>query len=408
MTIHKKLTIFILFIIFGVFATFIIQKYHKHHRTSEDEKDYIETFQLSGHGQLRIQKWRIPITEKAYSTGPFLKLADENFLISSRLGELYLAKIKNHELTTIKLYTLSLGAHKPQMENDKGEDISDSGIKDLKLSGSNLYLSATNYYPQKNCYTLKLFHANFANSTIKNMAQIWESQPSCIKGSPSVAGELGGKFAVLNNNEIIIGVGGGDVDKLVKDQSSDYGKVLLLQIKGNTIASTNIFTIGHRNPSGIYFSDKFNKVFETEHGPSGGDELNELIRGKNYGWPNVTYGHSSTLPDEFIAKKNEYTHVGYTTPLFSWVPSIGISGVSVMNQNKQFPKWKNDIFVGSLSGTNEAGQSLYRLHYEHGTINLLERIKLKDRVRSFTISNDGSIWFKTDSQYIGKITKVLD
>lgn len=406
--IKRKKLIIIVLIFLGLLGLFVIQKYHKNHGVSKEKSDYVETFQLSGHGLLRIQKWRIPIVERAYSTGPFLKLRDNSFLISTRLGEIYLVKIQNHKLITTKIYSLALGPHKLEMENDRGEDISDSGVKDLKVNGGNLYLSASYYYSQKNCYTLKLFHANFTNATVKNMEQVWESQPGCIKGSPSVAGELGGKFAVLSNGDVMIGVGGGDVDKLVNEPSSDYGKVLVLHFDGNKVIAKKIFTTGHRNPSGVYVDDSSGKVYETEHGPTGGDEINELVHGKNYGWPNVTYGMSPKPPDEYIARKEEYTHVGYSPPLFSWVPSIGVSGVSVMNKNQQFPKWNDDIFVGSLSGTNEAGQSLYRLHSEHGVINLLERIKLEDRVRSLIVSNDGSIWFKTDSQYIGKVTKASD
>ncbi len=105
----------------------------------------------------------------------------------------------------------------------------------------------------------------------------------------------------------------------------------------------NIFSIGHRNPQGLIFIEKFNEIWSHEHGPKGGDEINIIKKGKNYGWPIITYGKEywggpigQTGPKE-----------GYEEPIWKWIPSIAPSGIAFYD-NDYFKKLRGSILIGSL------------------------------------------------------------
>ena len=113
----------------------------------------------------------------------------------------------------------------------------------------------------------------------------------------------------------------------------------------------SIWTYGHRNPQGLAFSPVTGELWEAEHGPRGGDELNILHPGHNYGWPVITYGmnYDGTPITDHIAQE------GMDQPITYWVPSIATSPIAFYTGNR-FPQWKNNLFLGSL-----AAQELRRL-----------------------------------------------
>ena len=121
------------------------------------------------------------------------------------------------------------------------------------------------------------------------------------------------------------------------------GKLVRVEIetgRAETLAS------GLRNPQGLT-RDAAGTLWETEHGPWGGDELNVLEPGGNYGWPLVSYGvwYQKTIigsNDKDVAR-----HDGFIKPVFSWVPSIGISNL-IVNDERWFPLWKDDLLISSL------------------------------------------------------------
>ncbi|HVT94188.1 MAG TPA: PQQ-dependent sugar dehydrogenase [Bryobacteraceae bacterium] len=116
-------------------------------------------------------------------------------------------------------------------------------------------------------------------------------------------------------------------------------------------ALPTVWTYGQRNSQGLAFSPLTGELWEAEHGPRGGDELNILHAGHNYGWPVITYGinYSGTPITDHTAQE------GMDQPVTYWVPSIAVSAITFYTGSR-FPKWKNNLFVGSL-----AAQELRRL-----------------------------------------------
>jgi glucose/arabinose dehydrogenase len=157
---------------------------------------------------------------------------------------------------------------------------------------------------------------------------------------------------------------------------------------GRADAAPEVFSYGHRNPQGLAVHPDTGRVWLVEHGPRGGDEVNLVELGVNYGWPVITYGRAySGLP---IGEGTEKE--GMAEPLHYWVPSISPSGMAFY-QGDAFPQWQGDLFVGALSG-----QLLARLELDGEQV--IEEERLLDgvlgRIRDVRVGPDGYLYLLTD------------
>ena len=166
---------------------------------------------------------------------------------------------------------------------------------------------------------------------------------------------------------------------------------------GRAGARPEIWAYGVRNPQGLAFDPATGKLWEQEHGPRGGDEVNIIEKGKNYGWPVIGYGI-----DYNGAKIHESTHkAGMEQPLWYWVPSIAPSGLAFYTGDL-FPAWKGNIFVGALRG-----EMLVRLERDGDKITKEERLlqNLHERIRDVRMGPDGALWLLTDNS-AGRVLRV--
>jgi len=201
----------------------------------------------------------------------------------------------------------------------------------------------------------------------------------------------GGRMLQLDENHIILSTGdhgydGVNAETIVsQDLNSSLGKT----IKINTDSgASEFYTIGNRNPQGLFLS-KSGIIWETEHGPEGGDEINILEESKNYGWPNATYG-TDYGTTEWPLVNIQGKHDGYPRPIYTFVPSIGISNLIEVEKDL-FPFWKGDLLVGSL-----VGNLLHRVRVEEGRVIFAEPIELGHRLRDIIEIQDGRIVMWTD------------
>jgi len=185
--------------------------------------------------------------------------------------------------------------------------------------------------------------------------------------------------------------------------SNHFGKIIRLYDDGrvppdNPFVNTKnalpeIWSYGHRNPQGMGFHPVTGDLWISEHGPQGGDEINIVKPGHNYGWPIITYG------EEYGGGKigAGITHKdGLDQPVYFYVPSIAPGGMIIYKGNA-FPKWKNNIFSGAL-----ALRHLNRLVIENNKVVKEERIlgQQKWRVRMISQGPDGFIYFSVDKGMI--------
>src|SRR5882762_3557080 len=158
-----------------------------------------------------------------------------------------------------------------------------------------------------------------------------------------------------------------------------------------------IWSFGHRNEQGLAINPASGDLWEIEHGPRGGDEVNIIGKGKNYGWPVIGYGI-----DYSGAKIHESTaRDGMEQPIKYWVPSIAPSGM-LFYTGKLFPKWSGSLFTGALAGT-----MLVRLSLNGNAVTGEERLlqNLHERIRDVRQGPDGALWLLTDSSS-GRILRV--
>lgn len=166
---------------------------------------------------------------------------------------------------------------------------------------------------------------------------------------------------------------------------------------GRTDARPEIWSYGHRNAQGLAINPASGEVWETEHGPRGGDEVNVIAKGGNYGWPVIGYGidysgakiHAGTARD------------GMEQPVKYWVPSIAPSGMAFYT-GKLFPKWSGSLFTGALGGA-----MLVRLTLNGNAVTAEERLlqNLNERIRDVRQGPDGALWLLTDSS-AGRLLRV--
>ena len=153
-------------------------------------------------------------------------------------------------------------------------------------------------------------------------------------------------------------------------------------------ARPEIYSYGHRNPQGLAQEAATGNIYAVEHGPKGGDELNLIAPGVNYGWPVITHGKSY-----MGFKIGEGTHKeGMAQPVHHWVPSISPSGLTIYDGDR-FPAWRGSVFAGALSG-----ELLVRLELAHGKARVEERMleDLEERIRDVRQGPDGLLYLLTD------------
>ena len=323
-------------------------------------------------------------------------LPDGSALVTEKAGRLRL--LKDGKLST-SISGVPLVLYKGQ-----------AGLFDVALhpdfaTNQFIYLSFAKGTEKDNATTL--IRAKFDGKTLSEVTQIFESNPH-KRGT----NHFGARILFLPDKTLLLSLGEGfDYKEEAQNLMSDFGKIMHLRGDGTPIddqafstsndqnvkSHKGIFSYGHRNPQGLAFDKATNTIYENEHGPRGGDEINVLVTGKNYGWPKITYGVDYTgLP---ISDKVAMD--GMEQPLLYWVPSIAPSGMTFYDKDL-FADWQGDLLVSAL-----AGEQLRRVELKAGKVLKQETFltELKTRFRNITTAPDGSIWVLTDEPE-GRVLKL--
>jgi len=340
---------------------------------------------------------------------------DDGLLLANRLGAMWFVT-SARELRPLNL-RIPVNLH--EFDGDaynKATDLRDQfGVKDILVqrlaSGIRLLASYNYWYPDRHCYVLRVSDVETTAEEIRSSTgglqprwrTLFETRPclplESLGNRHNPTKDAGGRIAALSESEILVSVGrfgvkGGEdsaTDYSQGPQSYDnsYGKTILIDLKKG---DSRIYTIGHRNPEGMAVAPD-GTVFLTEHGPRGGDELNRIVEGRNYGWPVVSYG---TQYDSMIwsADPSKAHHEGFEKPIYAWVPSIGSSQLIVL-KGKAFQQWAGDLMVSSL-----IAQTLFRIRLAEGRAIVVEPIPIDHRIRDLAELNNGAIALKTDDDFL--------
>ena len=271
-----------------------------------------------------------------------------------------------------------------------------------------IYLSFSKPGATDELATTTLVRGRFDGAALTGVQQVFEA---VTKG----ANHFGGKIAFDRNGYLFLTLGDRQVlpdgnleAHPAQDLSNHHGKVIRIHDDGRVPADNpfvsregarpEIWSYGHRNVQGLAIHPQTGDIWTNEHGPQGGDELNLVLPGKNYGWPVIGFGvmyrtgkaiHSATLRD------------GMEQPAQVWVPSIGISG-AMFYTGDRFPEWRGNLFVGGM-----ARQRLVRLTLDGQRVVSEETlVPQMGRVRDVRQGPDGYIYLVTENRE-GKPTPIL-
>lgn len=249
-----------------------------------------------------------------------------------------------------------------------------------------------------------LYKARFNGGALVGGQQIFMANPAKDTGS-----HFGGRIAFLPDGSLILSLGEGFAYReAAQDKSSHLGKVLRLNTDGSAAsgnpfsgdakAAPEVYTYGHRNVQGLHYDTQSGVLWAHEHGPKGGDELNILKPGANYGWPltttGVDYNGAKITPHK--------TYPGTEGFVKDWVPSIAPSGLTIY-RGDMFPEWNGDAFVGGLKS-----RDVRRIDLENGKF-VGEESLLADlgaRIRDVRTAPDGALLILTDDAENGKLLRV--
>ena len=198
---------------------------------------------------------------------------------------------------------------------------------------------------------------------------------------------------------------GGRVGNLAQDLASLRGKILRLNddgsappdnpFAGNPGHRPEIYTLGHRNTLGLILHPSTGDLWNHENGPNGGDEINVILPGRNYGWPLVSFGR--LYPGSRVSEHP--TREGIESPLVVWLPAIAAAGMAVYTGDR-FPAWRGNVFVGSLRkggipGTGHLQRIVFNEQYEELRREAILQ-ELRQRIREVRQGPDGLLYLLTD------------
>jgi cytochrome c2 len=359
---------------------------------------------------VRLNVREIPVPKGASGHGGGLTSYNDELVLLTHDGRIYSILDEHVEQTSISLPDHGLAAYKRVAQLDPYKnlfhDFDYFRYNDIlhyrEDSTDYLVLSYTEWIERDTCYhnTIARLQLPSGTSDLRQVhaeAADWEI---IFRASPGIklkrigraieGHAAGGRMAYKGNHTILLGSGDYFWDGVQapevfsQDTSNDYGKVLEIDLRKK---SRKIFSIGHRNTQGMLI-DRDSGVWVTEHGPRGGDELNNVVENGNYGWPLVTLGTQyNHLP--YPTAIHYGRHDGFQRPVYAWLPSKGIS--SLAQVHGFVPAWDGDLLVGSL-----VGRTLFRMRIVENRIVFTEPIYIGELIRYIHQHTNGKIALWTD------------
>ncbi|MDC1030108.1 PQQ-dependent sugar dehydrogenase [Flavobacteriaceae bacterium] len=317
-------------------------------------------------------------------------LNSTDFLVTEKAGTLY------HVVEGVKTAVKGLP---PVYVRGQGGLLDVAHSPDYAKDGLIYFTTSSPLGEEKGGHTA-LYSAKLENDSLVDISLLYKGDFNTKKGQ-----HWGSRIAFDSEGHVFFSIGDrGNREVNPQDITRDGGKIYRLNRDGSipkdnpftTIENSRkaIYSYGHRNPQGMITHPETGEIWVHEHGPRGGDEINIIKAGKNYGWPLITYGinYSGTPITDITAKD------GLEQPLYYWVPSIAPSGMA-FSTSGIYPKWKDNLFVGSLRF-----EYLERLELKNNKV--VKREKVLDsigRVRNVEQGPDGYLYLGVEGKGILKI-----
>ena len=323
-------------------------------------------------------------------------LPNQNLIVSDKNGNLWQVDYNKKKKTKI------VGV--PNVRNKGQGGLLDVQVHPDFINNHYIYLGFTSYLKRrKNKTFTSIVRARLKNNSLIDQKIIYKADDIYYSG---VTVHYGTRIVFDKEGYLYFSIG----DRGRRDQAQllDYpnGKIHRLHDDGSIPTNNpfiqeknaikSIWTYGNRNPQGLAIHPVSSIIFETEHGPKGGDELNILSSGNNYGWPEITYGknYSGTTITKYTHKK------GMEQPVIHWTPSIAVCGIDFYD-GELFKNWENNLLVSSLKFEN-----LYRLEIKDNKVTEQEIVyRAGSRIRDVETGPEGFIYLALEDP--GRIVRFI-
>ncbi len=336
-----------------------------------------------------------------YPGSGYIDFHKDNTIIMSSRGLLAFKKDLIGDKASFKQISTNINDFIGLDQYDKNKWFS---IKDILIFNNQIYVSFTEEI-RNDCWNTSVVSADMDYKKIK-FKELFSSQ-DCVHSINNIDGQFnahqsGGRIIQFDDNHILLSIGDYRSRHLAQDKKSVNGKIIKINILNR---SYKIISMGHRNPQGLYFDKNKNIILETEHGPEGGDEINIIEVSKfnqdevqNYGWAISSAGEhyggrveKNVQIYEKYPLHNSHSDFGFIEPVKSFVPSIGISEIVKIGQNKYV-----------VSSLKDKALYFFELDKNSFLINL-NRVEVSERIRDMQFKNNQIYLFMEDTASIGII-----
>jgi glucose/arabinose dehydrogenase len=250
-------------------------------------------------------------------------------------------------------------------------------------------------YDKGGSYTEKVVRYTYSGNSLSSPQVILDNIPAANIHN-------GSRLLITADMKLLISTGDAGNQQSAQNLSSLSGKILRLNLDGtvpadNPVAGNPVWSFGHRNPQGLVFAK--DKLYSSEHGPDKDDEINIILRNRNFGWPNVNGFCNETGEQGFCATNN------VVQPLTSWTPTIAVSGMDFYD-NDAIPQWKNSLIMATLKD-----QTLYQLKLSTDGNKIEDTNELVSdtygRLRDVCVSPTGKVYVVTSNGSNDKIIVLM-
>jgi cytochrome c2 len=272
------------------------------------------------------------------------------------------------------------------------------------LSAERLYVAHQTWNGTERCFTMRVSSVALGADLAATgpWETVYDTVPCLSFEPPFDDSETGGHLALAPDGDLLLTVGdhgfsGLDGSEPFAQSDGDYGKILKIAPEGSAQA---ILSRGHRNAQGLTVASD-GRIWSAEHGPQGGDELNLILPGKNYGWPLVTYGtnYGSTA---WPLNPEGRDHGAFEEPAIAFVPSVAVCPLIEIT-GEEFPRWRGDLLIGALRA-----RSLYRVRLSGDRAVYVEPIHVGEQIRDLVQTPDGKILIWTDPAGLLEVSQRAD
>ena len=347
--------------------------------------------------KLDIQSIDTPTAQVRGSNGErgaaLARLADGRLLLGGGSTGLTLFL---YDLPTQKQTTIGRAGTAAERLNDSRFAITDIAVLTQTADTAQLLISYPRYNSARDCVTVVVYsyQANFGAQPGLKRGKLWFQSNPCVP--VGAVQHAAGRLEVIDSKNAYLTIGDlGYAEIGDKTKRGTLGSVM--KISANKVTQ---ISSGHRNAQGIVLIGK--DLYTSEHGPRGGDELNLIQQGIDYGWPIVTYGERYSFGD-YVKPTNPGSHNGFRKPLSYWVPSVAPTELIQLPTASTWGEWSSSIVMGTLRE-----ESLIFIQMKNKrVVGQMQTVNVDERIRDLDLTKDGLIIATTDSGKLLLISRKL-